>query len=246
MSLVNYLQNLKYPKIPVPNLKFKIGITKEENPQDFIINNKVDFMNLYHKNQKGFKIIMLGDVAVGKTSLFNCLLNQNKLPYDSLLDNLPNTTSTYSPDVKMVYHNDAILIYNDTAGQEIFKSICQNYYRDPQIVIFVFDVTKMESFMHIPEWQQTVIEKNQDSNNIKYYLIANKRDLCPTKDLTGAKTFAENNNMTFIVTSAKQPETIDILRNNIHEYIDKNKEKGETHIVGDLFKLVTTKPNCCT
>ena len=99
--------------------------------------------------------------------------------------------------------------------------------------------------MNIPEWQQQVIEKNKTDVSIKYYLIANKRDLCPTKDLSGAITFAENNNMTFIVTSAKQPETINLLRTSIYNYIDANKEKGKPHFINDLFKFATTKPICC-
>ena len=159
-------------------------------------------LSRYKKSTSGFKIIILGDVAVGKTSIYNSLLGRH---------NPSLTTTTYRPDTSLIHYDDIILSINDTVGQEAFKSICQNYYREPQIVLFVFDINRMETFMHIPEWQNEVIYRNKENIPIKYYLIANKRDLNPTKSLEGATKYAAENNMTLVVTSVKRPETIKIL-----------------------------------
>jgi tRNA U34 5-carboxymethylaminomethyl modifying GTPase MnmE/TrmE len=104
----------------------------------------------------------------------------------------------------------------------------------------------METFMNIPQWQQEVIRRNDPKFPIKYYLVGNKRDLDPTKSLLGAKTFAENNDMTFIVTSIKQSNTIELLRNNIFQYIDENREKGKFNIKDSLnLHNIPLIRNCC-
>lgn len=195
-------------------------------------------LNQYKKSNSGFKIIILGDVGVGKTSIYNSLLNKN---------NPTNTTGTFRGDTSLIHYDDIILSLNDTVGQEAFKSICHNYYRDPQIVLFVFDINRMETFMNIPEWQQEVIKRNDANVPIKYYLIANKRDINPTRSLEGPTKFALENDMTFIVTSTKQPETINILKSDIFRYVSENKEKGKANLLPELLKLdnVPSFTECC-
>lgn len=188
------------------------------------------------KCKGGFKIIILGDVAVGKTSIFQ-----------SLVDKPPDYAgSTFQPDSSVINYNDMIILINDTVGQEAYRSIYQNYYREPQIVVFVFDINRIQTFMNIPEWQQEVYKRNDPSYPIKYYLVANKRDLEPIKSLDGAKQFAKDNDMTLIVTSIKQPETIELLRSNIFQYIDQNMDKGKLNVketlkIGELPVI----NNCC-
>lgn len=44
----------------------------------------------------------------------------------------------------------------DTAGQERFRTITQSYYRGAHGVIITYDITKSESFSHIPQWVDDV------------------------------------------------------------------------------------------
>jgi small GTP-binding protein len=195
-------------------------------------------INKYNKCKSGFKIIILGDTGVGKTSIYNSLLDKT---------DPGNTTSTYRADSSLIHYDDIILILNDTVGQETFRSICQNYYREPQIVIFVFDITRMETFMNIPEWQQEVIKRNDKNIPIKYYLLAHKRDLNPTRTLEGATTFAKNNDMTFIVTSVNQQETINIFKTDMFTYVKNNKDKGKANLFYDVLRInnVPLISSCC-
>lgn len=213
----------------VMKIQVKPNITIEPKPEltNIVANGKY---------KGGFKIIILGDVAVGKTSIFQSLVDR---PAE-------HSGSTFRPDSSVINYKDMIILINDTVGQEAYRSIYQNYYREPQIVIFVFDINRIQTFMNIPEWQQEVIKRNDPSYPIKYYLVANKRDLEPIKSLDGAKQFAEDNNMTFIVTSLKQPETIELLRSNIFQYIDENKDKGKLNIK-DTLKLgdLPVLNHCC-
>lgn len=216
-------------------------ILKTQNPQHFILEPKSELSELtkYHKCTHGFKVIILGDVAVGKTSIFKSLINKP----------VKVTESTFNPDSSIINYNDTIILLNDTVGQEAYRSIYQNYYREPQIVIFVFDISRFETFMNIPEWQQEVIKRNDPKYPIKYYLVANKRDIQPTKNLIGPKQFADANNMTFIVTSIKQIDTIELLRNDIFKYVDENKDKGKHNFKDVLNLTVSYVPllnQCCT
>jgi small GTP-binding protein len=208
-------------------------------PEDIIVEPKSDLKDMakFHKYKNGFKIIILGDSGVGKTSIFHALSESNYTD---------QWGTTYAPDSKILHYNDILILLNDTVGQEAYRSICQNYYREPQIVIFVFDINRMETFMHIPGWQQEVIERNDPKYPIKYYLIANKRDLKPTKSLLGPKKFADENDMTMIVTSTRQPETIELLRNNIFQYVAENKDKGRLKFQDFLsINNVSKLTNCC-
>ena len=138
------------------------------------------------------------------------------------------------------------MIVNDTVGQEAFRSICQNYYREPQIVIFVFDISRIETFMNIPQWQQEVIKRNDSEYPIKYYLVANKIDRNNDKDLSGAEQFAKDNDMIFMITSKNEPNSIEKLRNNIYQYADINKDRGILQVI-DYIKLSnpTSINKCC-
>jgi small GTP-binding protein len=208
-------------------------------PEDIIIKPKSDLKDMvkFHKYKTGFKIIILGDSGVGKTSIFHAL---SEGEYSD------NWGTTYTPDSIKLHYNNILILLNDTVGQEAYRSICQNYYREPQIVIFVFDINRMETFMNIPDWQQEVIKRNDPKYPIKYYLIANKRDLRPNRSLLGAKKFADENGMTMIVTSTKQRETIELLRNNIFQYVDENKDKGRMKLQ-DFFSInnVPKLNYCC-
>lgn len=189
-----------------------------------------------HNYKTGFKVIILGDVGVGKTSIFGALMK--KAPTE--------TTSTYRPESGVISHNDIILLFNDTVGQEAFRSICQNYYREPQIVIFVYDISRMETFMNIPQWQQEVIKRNDPNYPIKYYLVANKKDLDPERDLIGGEKFAEDNDMEFMATSIKDNSSIESLRNRIFEYVSDNKHNGKLNL-SDYIKLdkMPSMDTCC-
>lgn len=189
--------------------------------------------------EKGFKVIILGDSGVGKTSIYNSLTGKPSM----------DTSTTVGGDTTLIHCQNVLVALNDTAGQEVFKSICQNYYREPQVVIFVFDINRLETFMNIPDWQQEVTSRNNEKVPIKYYLVANKRDLQPNKSLAGVETFAQQNNMTLIITSVKDDITINELKTQIFDYILENKEKGKpTQTMLQLLHLNKTVDkvyDCC-
>ena len=97
----------------------------------------------------------------------------------------------------------------DTAGQERFRTITSSYYRGAHGIIVVYDVTDLESFNNVKQWLHEIDRYACD--NVNKLLVGNKCDLTPKKvvDYTTAKEFAEQLNIPFLETSAKNATNVE-------------------------------------
>ena len=98
----------------------------------------------------------------------------------------------------------------DTAGQERFRTITQSYYRSADAIVLVYDIGSANSFRNLPEWLSEV--ERYAGNSVHRILIGNKSDRTDreiTADL--GKQFAQENDMPFLETSAKNSDNIDEL-----------------------------------
>jgi len=92
----------------------------------------------------------------------------------------------------------------DTAGAERFRSLIMSYFRGANGVIFVFDVTKPDTFEEIKSTYSNMIELGHISEDTPCALIANKTDLGPRAVSTEeiAKWCDDHGHMPFFETSA--------------------------------------------
>jgi small GTP-binding protein len=169
-----------------------------------------------------FKILLLGDSAVGKT----CFL----LRYadDTFVE---NHISTIGLDYRLkmtTLENEKIAKIQiwDTAGQDRFKSITKNYYKGAHGIILIYDVTSIVSFTNIKNWVMQI--KENANEKVKIVLVGNKIDeehLRKVSTEDGEKLASEYN-VKFFETSAKQnirvKETFNYLTNEI--YLANNKD----------------------
>merc|ERR1712137_1356840 len=97
----------------------------------------------------------------------------------------------------------------DTAGQESFRSITRSYYRGAIGALLVYDITSQNSFDNLPVWLKDSLDAT--NQNIGLILVGNKSDLEGQRQVsqTVAKTFAKDNNLTFLETSAKNGTNIE-------------------------------------
>jgi small GTP-binding protein len=77
---------------------------------------------------------------------------------------------------------DIDLLIWDTAGQETYRGLTSQYYRDAKIALIVFDVTKASTLDSVGDWHARLSDANQNQN-IVVVLVGNKTDL-PDRQVT--------------------------------------------------------------
>jgi Ras-related protein Rab-14 len=151
-----------------------------------------------------FKYIVIGDVGVGKT----CLLHQFT-EHRFLSDSAHTIGVEFGTQIVDVFGRKVKLQIWDTAGQERFRAVTRSYYRGAQGVLLVFDITRRRTFTHLTSWLTDA--RNLTNPNTVILLIGNKKDMEDQREVTfeEAKTFAEENGLIFIETSAKTGDNVE-------------------------------------
>ena len=124
-----------------------------------------------------FKILLLGDAAVGKTSLVQRFVHDR-------FDSSYLMTIGMEPSEKHVELKDgtkvALSIW-DLAGQERFRFIRHTFYKGAKAALIVFDLTRSATLKSIQKWNKEFVE-NCGSSVVKI-LVGNKEDLKKKKRL---------------------------------------------------------------
>ena len=161
-----------------------------------------------------FKILIIGDSSVGKTSIMN--------RYTSEMYN-DEHISTVGVDFKIkLLKIDGFTIKLhiwDTAGQERFRAITKSYYKSADAFIFVYDVSNMESFENIRIWLKEV--NNSSANNEYKVLVGNKTDLEYERQVgtIDGQNLAKDNGMSWSEASVKNGQNINEIFTKICKYL---------------------------
>ena len=169
------------------------------------------------------KIVLLGDVNVGKTSI------ASRYCKNSFNDHHINTIGGAYQQQKVVLGNGAMVKLHiwDTSGQERFRAMTNLYYRDAQVALLTYDVTSESSFSSIEFWIQQLKYKVENDSMI-LCLVGNKCDVEPNEKKVSrekGKSFAHENNMLFFETSAKTGEGVKDLFVTIANEVYKQQKK---------------------
>lgn len=147
-----------------------------------------------------FKVLLVGDSAVGKSCL---LMRFTADRFDEV------TTSTIGVDFRVKYltlgGRRVKLTVWDTAGQERFRTLTSSYYRGAQGIIFVYDVTRRDTFEDLERiWMKEVDIYSNIEDAVKM-VVANKVDLQSTRAVSTEEghAFARDNGCLYVETSAK-------------------------------------------
>ena len=151
-----------------------------------------------------FKVLLLGDAGVGKTSLMW-----------RFSDDVFNHTyiSTIGIDFKLrtieVQGQKVRLQVWDTAGQERFHAISVSYYRTAAGIMLVYDITRRRSFENIAKWLRKIDEHAKE--DVIKLLIGNKCDMEHPRAVMReeGEKLADEYDMAFFETSAKENESIE-------------------------------------
>ena len=156
------------------------------------------------KPQLSFKFILIGDSAVGKTSICKMFCEKSfdeRQQQTVALEFGTKTTEIEGTKIKLQIW--------DTAGQERFHSMTRAYFRGATAVLLVFDISSRTSFSHLSQWVDDA-QKLSPAQAVKV-LIGNKSDLSDKREVSTAEAqdFADTHSLSFFETSALSGDRID-------------------------------------
>ncbi|CAO3575207.1 hypothetical protein BGZ70_005299 [Mortierella alpina] len=168
------------------------------------------------------KVIMVGSGGVGKSALtLQYMYGDFVEEYD------PTKADSYRKKVTLDNHDCQIDIL-DTAGQEEYAAIRDNYYRSGEGFICVFSLCEYESFMHTQEFKDQ-ISRVLDDDKIPFILVGNKADLTPLRkvDQEEAEARAREWNCPYYETSAKTRHNVEEVYTVLMRKIQQRKESAK-------------------
>jgi Ras-related protein Rab-6A len=178
---------------------------------------------------KSFRVVMIGDASVGKTSLIT------RLTQDVFSDGQMTTIGTVFCEFRCEIDGRAMMLEIwDTAGQEKFKSVVPMYFRDSHGAVATFSVDTRSSFENL---KLQIAQFREIGPSAVLVLAANKSDLPISEGLTQEEIqlYAKSQNCEVFFTSAKTgASTADLFLSlcrslyqnsqNICESVDPNQE----------------------
>ena len=203
-------------------------------------------------NQKiklNFKILILGESEVGKTSLLLKYVD-HVFPEQHIA-----TIGVEYKDKFIIRDNyDIRLQIWDTAGQERFHSIAKNIYRNTNGVLYVYDITKRESFANIKGWIKDLQNVDVD---IKGIILGNKSDLEENRVIQKEELadFSKKYKMPYLETSAKDNINVneafelivdELLKDNNQSFlIEKFSRRTKNDLSAETSKSFSNKKKKC-
>ena len=153
----------------------------------------------YTQYDLSFKIIVIGDSGVGKSSLTTKATK-------NIFEETYNATVGFEFFTFNIRINEKIVKLQiwDTCGQELYRSLITNFYRNSSLAIIVYAVNQKNSFENIEMWLREL--RTHSNPDVKVFLIGNKIDLTNERVINTkeGQSFAKSNNLNkFIEASAK-------------------------------------------
>ena len=188
------------------NKKIPIKVDKDKNPKNNINQYNIEFLDSskIDNYDLNFKIIIIGNCGVGKTCITNKAI---KNEYDEKYNNTIGM-DIFSLFLKLDNKTIKLNIW-DTCGQEIYRSLITNFYRNCSLAIIVYSIDDKQSFEDIDLWLKDL--KINNCPDTKIILVGNKLDLEEKREVQykeGKKLEKDYEFLDFFETSAKTGENI--------------------------------------
>ncbi|XP_064385588.1 GTPase HRas [Halichondria panicea] len=150
-----------------------------------------------------YKLVVVGAGGVGKSALTIQLIQNHFVDeYD------PTIEDSYRKQV-VIDGETCLLDILDTAGQEEYSAMRDQYMRTGEGFLCVFAIDNMKSFEDIDSYRGQ-IRRVKDAEDIPMILVGNKIDL-PRREVDPklAQAYGKNHKMPYIETSAKTRQGVD-------------------------------------
>ena len=203
------------------------------------------------KGFKQYKIIILGDVGVGKSSLINRYVSNKFNPGVVIGDKVKRK--------RLELDNQTIveLLINDSTEEEKLGKYTKHYYKDAHGALVIFDITNRQSFTNLKTWIEEV--KSNAPSDIIFCILGNKADLSSNRVVK----FEEVQNIAgddlYYEVSSKTGNNVSLAFEALAYAIQekqKNEEKNpdkvirgkdgrKTQDLNDINKDLVAKKKCC-
>ena len=148
---------------------------------------------------------------------------------------------------KIITHNEKKIKLKlvDTAGQERFRSIVKNYFKNADGVLFVFSLYEPQTFENIENWMKEFEENASNKQDIPKFLVGNKNDLENNvgEDLLN-ECIQKNHILKYKSTSAKNNTNIKELFEEMVECLEKTNNKSGVQQIKLVQKKKEKKKSC--
>ena len=207
----------------------------------------------YPQYDLSFKLIFIGDSSVGKSCLTAKAVKNNFEEYYQATVGFEFLTFNMKVNDKVV----KLQIW-DTCGQEIYKSLISNFYRNSSLAVLVYAIDNKESFNHVENWLNDL--KSQANPDVRIFLVGNKADLEEDRKIPkeeGEKYKEDQHLDLFMETSAKTGhnarnvlvEAAKILYKDYLKFDENSKNENDPNNGKDKKKLIKVDPKkkkgCC-
>lgn len=183
------------------------------------------------------KVIMVGSGGVGKSAL------TLQFMYDEFVsDYEPTKADSYRKKVVLEGQEVQIDIL-DTAGQEDYAAIRDNYFRSGEGFLCVFSITEQESFQATADFRDQIL-RVKDDENIPFLLVGNKCDLEGSRKVSQeeANAKAAEWNVPYVETSAKTNVNVD---KAFYDLLSMCTKKADNSRVADAPGQHKLGRGCC-
>ena len=157
------------------------------------------------EEEESIKVTLLGNSGVGKTCIIKRYLDD-----EFSLEEQVTFSANFSQKEVTIGDKTVILDIWDTAGQEQYRSMGRNFYKDSYIVCLVYDITNKDSFEDLKNiWYNELITYGE-----KYTVTAvvgNKSDCFEKEEVKEeeASNYAKSIKANYFMVSAKEGINID-------------------------------------
>ena len=178
-----------------------------------------------NKESYSIKIILLGDVSVGKTAILNRYI-------DGKFDNNYSCTINVQTKTKEISLNQEIsaeMTIWDTCGEEKFRALTRQYYRDTHGILLIFDLNNGKTFLNLKTWLKDI--KEVAPKNVIIILIGNKLDIRRNINKEDIEKFIDDNFLIYYEISAKNGINVDLAFEKLaREVVEKMREENENRL----------------
>jgi len=186
------------------------------------------------KSAVSCKVVLIGESGVGKTSIISRFITNT---FSSIL--MSTTGASFATKSIYLEKEDRTVKFEiwDTAGQEKYRSLAKVFYKNAQVCLLVYDISRKTSLDEIKNYWFKEI-KNNATDNIILALAGNKSDMYEFEEVSDeeAKSYAKEINAIFQKTSAKTDVGVNELFKMIGQKVVNPQAENTSNLTKDEQK----------